>query len=95
MSPYEVILGPLVTEKAEFGRVQEETLCFRVHPQATKTDVRNAVHSIFQVDVDSVRTARYVGKMRRQGRFRGRRPAWKKAYVKLKAGQKPVEYTQV
>ena len=95
MSPYEVILGPLVTEKAEFGRVQEQTLCFRVHPKATKTDVKNAVHSIFKVDVDSVRTARYAGKMRRQGRFQGRRPAWKKAYVKLKAGQSQVEYTQV
>ena len=95
MSPFEVIMGPVVTEKAEFGRVQDQVLCFRVHPKATKTDVRNAVHAIFQVDVDSVRTARYVGKMRRQGRFRGRRPDWKKAYVKLKEGQKPVEYTQV
>lgn len=95
MSPYQVILGPLVTEKAEFGRVEDQTLCFRIHPDATKTDVKHAVHAIFQVEVDSVRTARYVGKMRRQGRFRGRRPAWKKAYVKLKAGEKQVEYTQV
>lgn len=95
MSPYEVILGPLITEKAEMGRIQAQTLCFRVHPKATKTDVKNAVHAIFQVDVASVRTARYLGKMRRQGRFRGRRPDWKKAYVKLKEGQKPVEYTQI
>ncbi len=95
MSPYEVILGPVVTEKAEYGRVQEQVLCFRVHTRATKTDVRNAVHAIFQVDVDHVRTARYTGKMRRQGRYRGRRPDWKKAYVKLKAGQNSVEYTQV
>ena len=95
MSPYEVILGPIVTEKAETGRVDERTLCFKVHPKATKTDVRNAVHAIFQIDVEGVRTARYVGKMRRQGRYRGRRPNWKKAYVKLKAGQRAVEYTQV
>lgn len=95
MSPYEVILGPLITEKAEMGRIQAQTLCFRVHPKATKTDVKNAVHAIFQVDVASVRTVRYLGKMRRQGRFRGRRPDWKKAYVKLKEGQKPVEYTQI
>ena len=95
MSPYEVILAPLVTEKAEDGRVNAQTLCFRVHTKATKTDVKNAVHAIFQVEVDTVRTARYVGKMRRQGRFQGRRPNWKKAYVKLKAGQKQVEYTQV
>lgn len=95
MSPYEVILSPVVTEKAEFGRVQEQVLCFRVHPKATKTDVKNAVHAIFQVEVDRVRTARYVGKMRRQGRFQGRRASWKKAYVKLRAGEKTVEYTQV
>ena len=95
MSPYQVILAPIVTEKAEFGRVNEQVLCFKVHPKATKTDVRNAVHAIFQVEVDSVRTARYRGKVRRLGRFQGRRPDWKKAYVKLKAGEKTIEYTQV
>lgn len=95
MSPYQVIIGPLITEKAELGRVEEQTLCFRVHPRATKTDVKNAVHAIFQVEIDSVRTARYVGKMRRQGRYRGRRPDWKKAYVKLREGEKTVEYTQI
>ncbi len=95
MSPFEVLIGPLITEKSELGRVTEQTLCFRVHVKATKTDVKNAVHAIFKVDVDSVRTAKYIGKMRRQGRFQGRRPDWKKAYVKLKPGQKPVEYTQV
>lgn len=95
MSPFEVILAPRVTEKAEFGRMQGQTLCFRVHPQATKTDIKNAVREIFKVGVAGVRTARYAGKMRRQGRFRGRRPDWKKAYVKLQAGEKPVEYTQV
>ncbi len=95
MSPFEVILAPRVTEKAEADRTESQTLCFRVHPKATKTDVRNAVREIFKVDVAGVRTARYTGKMRRQGRFRGRRPDWKKAYVKLKAGEKLVEYTQV
>ena len=95
MSPYEVILGPIVTEKAEMGRVEGRTLCFKVHPKATKTDVRNAVHAIFKVEVQGVRTARYVGKMRRQGRFQGRRPDWKKAYVTLKEGERTVEYTQV
>ncbi len=95
MSPYEVILAPVVTEKAEAGRVNEQTLCFRVHRNATKTDVKNAVRAIFQVEVDSVRTVRYIGKMRRQGRFQGRRPNWKKAYVRIKQDQKQVEYTQV
>jgi len=95
MSPYEVILAPMVTEKAETGRVHEQTLCFRVHRNATKTDVKNAVRAIFQVEVASVRTVRYLGKMRRQGRYQGRRPNWKKAYVRLKQDQKQVEYTQV
>lgn len=95
MSPYQVIVGPLVTEKAEEGRVNDSTLCFKVNPAATKTDVKNAVRAIFKVQVDSVRTARYIGKMRRQGRFQGRRPGWKKAYVKLKKGEQVVEYTQI
>ena len=94
MSPYEVIVRPLVTEKAEHGRAQGQTLCFRVHRKATKTDIKNAVHAIFQVEVAGVRTARYKGKMRRQGRFQGRRPDWKKAYVKLKGDNKIVEYTE-
>ena len=95
MSPYQVIVGPLITEKAERDRMEQGTLCFRVHVKATKTDVKHAVRAIFNVEVDSVRTAKYMGKMRRRGRFQGRKPDWKKAYVKLKAGQRPVEYTQV
>ncbi len=94
MSPYEVIVGPIVTEKAEAGRAEAGTLCFRVHPKATKTDIKNAIHSIFQLDVAGVRTARYKGKMRRMGRYQGRRPDWKKAYVKLAPGEKVPEYTQ-
>ena len=95
MSPYEVIVRPLVTEKAEQGRAQGQTLCFRVHPKATKTDIKNAVHAIFKVEVAGVRTARYRGKVRRQGRFSGRRPDWKKAYVKLREDEKIVEYTEI
>ena len=95
MSPYEVIRGPLITEKAEVIRAEEHTLCFKVHPNATKTDVKNAVHTIFGVDIDTVRTAHYKGKLRRRGRYSGRQAKWKKAYVKLKAGEKMVEYAQI
>ena len=95
MSPYEVILGPMITEKSEFDRMQQQTLCFRVHRNATKTDVKNAVHTIFKVAIESVRTTRYIGKKRRQGRFTGHRPDWKKAYVKLRPDQKMIEYTQL
>ncbi len=95
MSPYEVLRSPLITEKSEGIRALEQTLCFRVHPGATKTDIKNAVQKIFKVKVDAVRTANYQGKMRRQGRSVGSRPDWKKAYVKLKEGEKMVEYAQI
>lgn len=95
MSPYQVVRGPLITEKSETIRAEEQTLCFKVHPDATKTDVKNAVHKIFNVNVDSVRTSNFVGKMKRRGRYSGRQPKWKKAYVKLKAGEKMIEYAKI
>lgn len=95
MSPYEVVRGPLITEKSEEIRAEQHTLCFKVHPDATKTDVKNAVHKIFKVNVEGVRTANYDGKVKRRGKYSGRQPKWKKAYVKLKAGEKMVEYAQI
>ncbi len=95
MSPYDVLRGPVITEKSETIRALEQTLCFRVNPKATKTDIKNAVHKVFGVDVAGVRTASYKGKLKRRGRYFGYRPDWKKAYVKLKDGQKMVEYAQV
>ena len=62
--------------------------------KATKTEVKEAVQKIFKVKVDSVRTANFQGKERRRGRFTGFRPDWKKAYVKLKSGEKMPEYAQ-
>ena len=95
MSPYDTIRGPLITEKTEGARALEQTLAFRVHPNATKTDIKNAVQAIFKVKVDSVRTANYRGKLKRWGQSAGYRPSWKKAFVKLKEGEKMVEYAQV
>ncbi len=95
MSPYQVIRSPLITEKSEGKRALEQTLCFRVHPSATKTDIKNAVQHVFKVKVEGVRTARFVGKLRRRGRFAGHRPDWKKAYVKLRPGERMVEYAQI
>ncbi len=95
MSPYQVVRGPLITEKSEAIRAEEQTLCFKVHPEATKTDVKNAVHKIFNVNVDSVRTSNFIGKMKRRGRYSGRQAKWKKAYVKLKAGEKMIEYARI
>lgn len=95
MSPYQVIQGPLVTEKSEGKRALEQTLCFRVHPNATKTDIKNAVQHVFKVKVEAVRTANFDGKPKRRGRFIGHQADWKKAYVKLKEGERMVEYAQV
>jgi large subunit ribosomal protein L23 len=95
VSPYEVIQGPLITEKSEGKRAVEQTLCFRVHPHATKADIKTAVQQVFKVKVEAVRTSNYVGKLRRRGRFEGYRPNWKKAYVKLKEGERMVEYAQI
>ena len=73
----------------------ENTLVFEVAPAATKTQIKEAVQKLFNVKVEEVRTAIFDGKLRRRGRFSGYRPAWKKAYVKLKAGQKMPEFAEV
>ena len=70
----------------------EGTLVFEVAPSATKTEVKQAVEALFKVKVVAVRTSNVVGKERRRGKFSGFRPDWKKAYVKLKAGEKLPEY---
>lgn len=95
MNKYEVIQGPLLTEKSQLRKDTERTLCFEVHPGATKTDIKNAVQAIFKVKVEAVRTANFPGKLRRRGKFSGYRSDWKKAYVKLQEGEKMVEYAQI
>ena len=89
---YTVIRRPLITEKGMTVKETQNTLVFEVALKATKTEVKEAVQKIFKVKVDSVRTANFVGKERRRGKFAGYRPDWKKAYVRLKAGEKMPEY---
>ena len=93
---WDVIKSPVITEKAlvakEESQDRRQLLTFRVDRRATKPEIKTAVESIFQVKVDQVRTANFLGKMARRGRTEGRRPSWKKAYVTLKAGEKPVDY---
>ena len=93
-SAYQIIRRPVITEKGLGVKETEATLVFEVAMRATKTEVKEAVQQIFKVKVDSVRTATFPGKERRRGRFAGYRPDWKKAYVKLKEGQKMPEYVQ-
>ena len=95
MTVYEVIRRPLVTEKGVEKKESERTLCFEVARDATKTQVKSAVEKLFKVKVEEVRTANFEGKLRRRGRFAGYRPDWKKAYVRLKEGQKVPEFAEI
>ena len=95
MNVYEVIRRPLITEKAHDKREAERTLCFEVHPDANKIQIKQAVETVFRVKVAEVRTSINSGKMRRRGRFTGYASDWKKAYVRLKAGQKIPEYAEI
>ena len=92
---YEVIRRPIVTEKGVTKKDSERTLCFEVASEANKTEIRQAVELLFKVKVEDIRTATTHGKLRRRGRFAGHRSDWKKAYVKLKPGQKTPEYAEI
>jgi large subunit ribosomal protein L23 len=93
-SAYKIINRPIITEKGLGVKETEQTLVFEVASDATKTEIKEAVQAIFKVKVAEVRTANFFGKERRRGKFAGYRPDWKKAYVRLKAGEKMPEYAQ-
>ncbi len=95
MTIYDVIVRPIITEKGHDKREEENTLCFEVDRAANKVQIKTAVQKLFKVKVAEVRTVSQTGKLRRQGRFEGYRPDWKKAYVKLKAGEKMPEYAEI
>jgi large subunit ribosomal protein L23 len=95
ISVYDVIKKPLVTEKGVTKKDSERTLVFQVDVDANKTQIRQAVETLFKVKVEDVRTSITAGKLRRRGRFAGYRSDWKKAYVTLQAGQKVPEYAEI
>ena len=90
----EVIRRPLITEKTTVIREDGRTLVFQVAMDANKIDIKRAVESLLGSKVQSVRTTLSHGKIKRQGRFAGRRSDWKKAYVKLREGEKLPEFLQ-
>ena len=94
MNLTDVIRRPLVTEKTSILREDGRTIVFQVAQGATKTEVRHAVEHLLGSKVDSIRTSIAHGKVKRQGRYAGRRPDWKKAYVKLREGQKMPEFLE-
>ena len=89
---YEVVRRPLITEKSTTLREAQHTLCFEVQKDATKAEIKRAVERLFEVKVAAVRVTNVRGKLKRQGRYQGRRPDWKKAYVVLKKGEKMIEF---
>ena len=95
MDVYQVIKRPIVTEKGVTKKDAEQTLCFEVAPNANKIQIKAAVEKLFKVKVDTVKTSIFAGKLRRRGRYAGYRSEWKKAYVRLKAGEKMPEYAEI
>ena len=91
---YEVLRRPLITEKSTALKETQRTLGFEVHRDATKPEIKKAVETLFGVKVQEVRVANVHGKVKRQGRFVGRRSDWKKAYVTLREGQKLPEFIE-
>jgi large subunit ribosomal protein L23 len=91
---YKIIRRPIITEKGMGVKETQHTVVFEVSPAATKTQIKEAVQTIFKVKVDAVRTAIYHGKFRRRGRSEGHRRDWKKAYVRLAKDEKMIEYAE-
>ena len=94
MKQTEVIRRPLITEKTTLQREDSQTIVLEVALRATKVEVKQAVERLLGAKVASVRTAMNHGKIKRQGRFSGRRPDWKKAYVRLRSGEKMPEFLE-
>ncbi len=92
MRVQDIIRRPLVTEKALMANEQNKVMAFEVDRRATKIEIRRAVETQFEgAKVAQVRVVKMHGKLRRQGRFVGRKPDWKKAYVTLAEDSKPIE----
>jgi len=93
MKAREIVLRPLITEKTTFMQELENTVCFEVDRRANKIQIRNAVEELFGVQVESVHVVNRKGKPRmRYGRVASHRKSVRKAYVKLAAGSKTLEF---
>lgn len=90
----QVILAPVVTEKATMVAELNQQIAFRVAADATKPEIKAAVEQLFKVEVESVQVLNQNGKQKRFGRFQGRRRNERKAYVSLKAGQE-LDFSEV
>jgi len=91
MNAYDIVRKPVITEKS-MNEMADKKYTFIVDVNANKTEIKKAIEEVFKVKVEKVNTVRVLGKMKRQGRFEGRRPSYKKAIVKLTAESKGIEF---
>ena len=94
MNANQIIRRPLVTEKSTILREEGNVIAFEVDPSANKIQVKSAVEELFKVKVEEVRLFNVRGKMKRMGRWVGKRRDWRKAYVRLKAGEKAPDFVE-
>jgi large subunit ribosomal protein L23 len=95
MNANQVIRRPLVTEKSTILRESgANVIAFEVDPNANKIQVKSAVEELFKVKVEEVRLFNVRGKMKRMGRWEGKRRDWRKAYVRLKEGEKAPDFIE-
>ena len=95
MNANQIIRRPLVTEKSTMMREEgTNVIAFEVDPKANKIQVKDAVEQLFNVKVDDVRLFNVRGKVKRMGRYSGRRRDWRKAYVRLKEGEKAPDFIE-
>jgi large subunit ribosomal protein L23 len=90
----DVIRRPLITEKTSLLREDGRTIVFQVSPAANKVEIKHAVEKLLGAKVAHIRTSIAHGKIKRQGRYAGQRPDWKKAYVTLREGEKMPEFLE-
>ena len=86
LHPNQVLLAPVVSEKS-YELIEQRKYAFRVHPDAHKTQIRQAVEELFQVRVQAVNVIKVQPKPKRRGLIRGTRPGWKKAIVQVREGE--------
>ena len=86
LHPNQVLLAPVVSEKS-YELLEQRKYAFRVHPEAHKTQVRQAVEELFGVKVQAVNMLKVQAKPKRRGLIKGEKPGWKKAIVQLREGQ--------
>jgi len=85
---YDIIIEPIITEKSNIQKEEAQQVTFKVPVNATKIQIRQAVEKVFGKKVVDMHTIKMKGKVKRLGRFMGKRPDWKKAIVKLKPGER-------